>query len=112
MLYSNYSKENYCGNLKEEKMDSKLMTRIKETKTKIFEKLENILLLQMGLQDSYKKIDEKEIIILKDTSGTKHSERVEDYSEYSYMGPILSLTGLRPEQYLLIFMLPNCSVNS
>ena len=31
-------------------------------------------------------------IILKDTSGIKHPERVEDYSEYSYIDPISSLS--------------------
>ena len=95
---SNYSNENYCGNLKEEKVDSKLMTRIKETETKIFEKLENIYLLQMGLQDSYKKLNEKAIIILRDTNGIKHSERMENCSEYNYIGPISPLT-LPPDIY-------------
>ena len=55
---SNYSNENCCGNLKEEKMDSRLVTRIRDTETKIFEKLENICLLQMGLQDSFKNLNE------------------------------------------------------
>ena len=32
ILYSNYSEENYCGNLKEEMMDSKLLTRIKKNR--------------------------------------------------------------------------------
>ena len=35
--------------------DSKLMTGIKETETKIFEKLKSTVLLQMSLQDSNKK---------------------------------------------------------
>ena len=35
ILYSNYSEENYCGSLKEEKIDSKFMTELGETETKI-----------------------------------------------------------------------------
>ena len=78
---SKYSNENWCENLKEEKMDSRLMTRIKNTESKIFAKLKNICLLQMGLQDPIKKLNEQEIIILKDTNGIKHSKRIEDCSE-------------------------------
>ena len=62
-------------------MDFRLMTRIRDTETKMFEKLENICLLQMGLQDSFKNLNEKEIIILRDTNGIKHSKRIEDCSE-------------------------------
>ena len=97
-MYSNYSEENYCGSLKEEKMGSKLMTRIKETETKIFEKLKSTDLLQMALQDSNKKLNEKKTIILKDTNGIKHSERMENCSEYNYIGPISPLT-LPPDIY-------------
>ena len=70
-MYSNYSEGNYCGSLKEEKVDSKLMTRIKETETKIFEKLKSIVLLQMGLQDSNKKLNEKKANVLKDTKSPR-----------------------------------------
>ena len=39
-----------------------------------------------------KNLNEQEIIILKDTNGIKHSERMEDCSEYRYIGSISPLT--------------------
>ena len=62
-------------------MDYRLTRRIKNTETKIFAKLENICLLQMGLQDPIKNLNEQEIIILKDTNGLKQSKRIGDCSE-------------------------------
>ena len=46
----------------------------------------------MDLQDSYKNLNEKEIIILRDTNEMQHSERIEDCSENMYSVSILPLT--------------------
>ena len=44
----------------------------------------------MGLQDPIKNLNEQEIIILRDTNGIKHSERIEFCSEK--LGPHLPST--------------------
>ena len=95
ILYSNYSEQTYCGSLKEEKMNSKLVTGIEETETKIFEKLKSTVLLQMGLQDSDKKVNDKITIVLKDTNGIKPSERMEDCSKYKSIGSIQSTANIQ-----------------
>ena len=61
-MYSNYSEENYYGSLKEEKMDSKLVTGINETETKTFENLKSTVLLQMGLPESNKKLSQHTMV--------------------------------------------------
>ena len=73
---SNYSNENCCGNLMEGKMDSRLTRRINNTETSVFAKPKNSCLLQMGLKDPIKDLNEQEYIILKDINGMKHSERI------------------------------------
>ena len=87
-MYSNYSEENYCGSLKEEKIDSKFMTELGETETKIIIKS---VALYISLKDSNEKMNIQTTNVVKDMNGIKSIDRKVDYSEYKPIGSMALL---------------------
>ena len=92
ILSSNCREENTCEVLEKIKMNSKLMTGLGKTETKILKKLRKPVPLYMSSKDSDEKMNTKTTNILKDMDGMKASERMVDYSECK---PIGSLTLLK-----------------